>query len=79
MIDPDDLMEAFDDWRRSSFRLEALDQYTVDFEREEFEAFLRGDPLPPPNPPEFDEWLVQLREERAAGRSGAGYTRSLVR
>jgi hypothetical protein len=68
VIDPDDLMEAFDDWRRSSFRLEALDQYTIDFEREEFEAFLRGDPLPPPNPPEFDEWLVQLREERAAGR-----------
>jgi hypothetical protein len=26
VIDPDDLMEAFDDWRRFSFRLEALDQ-----------------------------------------------------
>jgi hypothetical protein len=62
------LLRAFDDWSHSSFRLEALDRYTVDFEREEFEAFLRGDPLPPPNPPEFDAWLEQLRRERAEGR-----------
>jgi hypothetical protein len=68
VIDQDRLMRAFDEWSRSSFRLEALDQYTVEFEREEFEAFLRGDPLPPPNPPEFDDWLAKLRQERADGR-----------
>jgi hypothetical protein len=68
MIGQDALMQAFEDWSRSSFRLEALDRYSVEFESEEFEAFLRGDPLPPPNPPEFDQWLEQLRRERAEGR-----------
>lgn len=68
MTDQETLLRAFDDWSRSSFRLEALDRYAVDFEDEEFEAFLRGDPLPPPNPPEFDAWLDQLRRERAEGR-----------
>ena len=68
MTDQETLLRAFDDWSRSSFRLEALDQYSIEFEREEFEAFLRGDPLPPPNPPEFDAWLDQLRRERVEGR-----------
>jgi hypothetical protein len=68
VIDQDTLMHAFDEWSRSSFRLEALGQYTMEFERQEFEAFLRGDPLPPPNPPEFDEWLTKLRQESAEGR-----------
>jgi hypothetical protein len=61
------LLQAFDDWKRSSFRLEALDRYTVDFEREEFEAFLRGEPMPP-NPAEFEDWFEKLRRERAEGR-----------
>lgn len=68
MTDQQTLLHTFDEWSHSSFRLEALDQYSVEFEREEFEAFLRGDPLPPPNPPEFDAWLEQLRRERAEGR-----------
>ena len=68
MTDQETLLRSFDEWNHSSFRLEALDQYSVEFEREEFEAFLRGDPLPPPNPPEFDAWLEQLRRERAEGR-----------
>lgn len=68
MTDQETLLHAFDEWTHSSFRLEALDQYSVEFEREEFEAFLRGDPLPPPNPPEFDAWLEQLRRERSEGR-----------
>jgi hypothetical protein len=68
VTDRETLLRAFDDWSGSSFRLEALDHYSVEFEREEFEAFLRGDPLPPPTPPEFDAWLDQLRRERAEGR-----------
>ncbi len=67
MTDQERLLQACDDWERSSFRLEALDRYTVDFEREEFEAFLGGEPMPP-NPTEFDEWFEKLRRERAEGR-----------
>jgi hypothetical protein len=66
--DPDTISPVVRSWQSTSFRLEALAQYTVDFEADEFEAFLRGDPVPPANPPEFDEWLAQLRQERAAGR-----------
>jgi hypothetical protein len=68
VIDPNTLAPAFDEWSSSSFRLEALDRYTVDFEQEEFEAFLRGDPLPPPNPPLFEQWFARLRQERAEGK-----------
>jgi hypothetical protein len=67
VTDQERLLQALDDWQRSSFRLEALDCYAVDFEREEFEAFLRGEPLPP-NPAEFDDWFEKLRRERAEGR-----------
>jgi hypothetical protein len=66
--DQDVIRRVLLDWHASSFRLEALAQYTVDAERKEFEAFLRGDPLPPPNPPEFDEWFDRLRQERSEGR-----------
>jgi hypothetical protein len=66
--DLDTIRHALRGWRSTSFRLEALAQYTVEFETDEFEAFLRGDPVPPPTPPEFDEWLAQLRQERTQGK-----------
>ncbi len=68
MSEIDIIREALRSWHVSSFRLEALAEYTVEDEREEFEAFLQGDPLPPPNPPEFEEWFARLRLERAEGR-----------
>jgi hypothetical protein len=40
----------------------------ADFEQEEFEAFLRGDPLPPPTPPLFEQWFARLRQEHAEGK-----------
>jgi hypothetical protein len=67
--DPATISPVVRGWRSSSFRLEALAQYTVEFEADEFEAFLRGDPVPPPRPPEYDQWLVQLRQERADRRT----------
>jgi hypothetical protein len=66
--DRDAIRQVLRDWRSTSFRLESLGQYTVEAEREELEAFLRGDPLPPPNPPEFEEWFQRLHQERAEGR-----------
>jgi hypothetical protein len=66
--DLDTVREVLHGWRTSSFRLEALPQYTVDFEADEFAAFLRGDPVPPPMPPEFGEWFAQLRQERSEGK-----------
>lgn len=68
MSDPATISPIVRGWRSASFRLEALDQYTVDFEADEFEAFLRGDPVPPAKPPEYDQWVAQLRQERADGR-----------
>jgi hypothetical protein len=66
--DRDTIHRILREWHDTSFRLESLAHYSVDAEREEFDAFLRGDPLPPPNPPDFEEWFDRLRQERAEGR-----------
>jgi hypothetical protein len=67
MTDQAELMRVLDDWREESFRLEALDRYTVDFEATRLDAFLRREPVRP-----FDqgqeEWLEDLRRERRQGR-----------
>jgi hypothetical protein len=54
----------FTDVRRSWFRLEALQRYDVPYERGEFAAFLRGEPLDTTPGP----WQAMLREHVAAGR-----------
>jgi hypothetical protein len=54
-------------WRQSSFRLEALDYYAVEYEEHLLGAYLRGEPVRP-----FDqglqEWLERLREERGQSK-----------
>src|SRR4051812_41872276 len=54
----------FTDVRRSWFRLETLQHYDVAYERDDFAAFLRGEPLSTPPGP----WQAMIRDHVAAGR-----------
>ena len=51
--------------RRSAFRLETLDAYAVDYERDGFGLFLEGRPEPPP----WQDWLDQVSEQTRQGKT----------
>jgi hypothetical protein len=54
----------FTNVRRSWFRLETLQRYDVEYERQEFAAFLRGEPIDTTPGP----WQAMIRAHVAAGR-----------
>jgi hypothetical protein len=56
--------QLFTDVRRSWFRLETLQRYDATNEREDFAAFLRGEPFSTAPGP----WQAMIREHVAAGR-----------
>ncbi|MGH8885540.1 MAG: DUF6879 family protein [Egibacteraceae bacterium] len=58
--------EIIRDAKRSSFRLETLQEYRVPFEAEQFAAFLEGRPMPPD--PEIATFHQRVREAVAAGK-----------
>ena len=67
MSDEATLWELLSTFRRSAWRLEALDRYTTEHEAPLLAAYLRGDPPPPPDPA-FEQYLEILRSLPAQGR-----------
>ncbi len=65
--DLDALEHLLSSFRRSIFRLETLDRYTVEGETEVVDAFLRGEPELP-RTPEIDDFLANIGRERTEGR-----------
>ncbi len=51
---------------RSAFRLEVLDQYTVESDHENVQRYLAGGPAP--SWADGDEWMGKLAQDRAAGK-----------
>ncbi|MER7751495.1 DUF6879 family protein [Kitasatospora sp. NPDC097643] len=47
MLNGTEFGRLFETFERTAFRLETLDLYDIEDEREEFEAFLEGKPMPP--------------------------------
>lgn len=68
MSDDELLWELLHSFRRSAWRLEALDRYTVPSDEPLLAAFLRGDPPPAPDE-ELREYLAILRSLPAQGRT----------
>jgi hypothetical protein len=68
MTDDQALRHLLSTFRSSAWRLEALDSYAVPEEDESFAAYLRGEPVPPPEPA-FEEFLAELRSLSATGRT----------
>lgn len=54
-------------WRKTSFRLEALSEYTTEAEEGFLGAFLSGEPSVPGGRV-VEDWIARLRHEREQGR-----------
>jgi hypothetical protein len=63
-VDGPEFDRLFTDVRQSWFRLETLQRYNDDYERDDFAAFLRGQPLDATPGP----WQAMVREHVTAGR-----------
>lgn len=59
----------FSEFKRSAFRLETLQQYSVDFEQQALRKFLEGEPLPESAP--NAEWVELVRGNVTAGKAMA--------
>lgn len=58
----------FGQFQRSAFRLEVLSEYVVEYEREPFNSFRAGQPLPPPRSGELAAWDQLIIDSIAAGK-----------
>jgi hypothetical protein len=63
-LDGDKFGNMFNDIKRSAFRLQLLDAYSVEFEREDYNAFMSGQPLPDRD---GNAWLKTIAANVAAG------------
>lgn len=54
---------------RRAFRLEAQKEYAIGSERSDFQRFLDGNPVPPPDVPWWKQWLDQVARSAEAGRT----------
>jgi Family of unknown function (DUF6879) len=66
-VQVEEFRALFERFERSAFRIEARDHYDVENERDEFAAFLEGEPLAARSG-ESDPWLSLSAAHRAAGR-----------
>lgn len=62
----DQLLGSFD---RSAFRLETRDVYALGYERADFERFLTGSPVPPPEVDWWRPWLDQIATFTRQGKT----------
>ncbi len=67
MADRAALVRVLRNWSQISFRLESLDQYSVEQEAAPLGAFLRGEPVRP-HDQALEDWLARLRGECAEGK-----------
>lgn len=61
----DDLLSSF---ARTAFRLETRDSYALGYEAADYERFLAGDPVPPPEVSWWRPWLDQITDLTRAGK-----------
>jgi len=62
----EELLRSF---RRSAFRFEARDAYALDYEQADFDLFLAGQPVAPPDVAWWGPWLERIAAMTAAGRT----------
>jgi hypothetical protein len=58
--------DLFRTFEHTAFRLETLQQYTVEYEQEPIRRFLAGEPRP--DDPSKDEWCALIRDASARGK-----------
>lgn len=62
----DNLLRSF---RRSAFRFETRRTYALGYERADFDRFLAGSPVPPPELDWWRPWLEEIRRLAAEGKT----------
>ncbi|HMH89815.1 MAG TPA: hypothetical protein VK586_01890 [Streptosporangiaceae bacterium] len=67
-ISEDEFGELLVTFRVSAFRLETRDRYALAYEQADFDAFLAGNPVPPPAVRWWRPWLDQISRLTADGR-----------
>lgn len=75
ILSEDEFLSALRTFSRSAFRLETRDSYAMDYERENFERFLAGSPVPPPEVGWWKGWLDRVAQ---LGREGKTVSRVRV-
>lgn len=61
--------QAFLLFKRSAWRWEQQPAYWMGYERQQFDMFLAGRPEPPSENKDLGEWMTQVREHVAAGKT----------
>jgi hypothetical protein len=67
-ITQDEFNRLLATFERNAFRLETRDAYALGYEREDFERFLAGSPVPPPDVDWWRPWLEQIARFVAEGK-----------
>ena len=62
----DDLLRSF---RRSAFRFETRSHYALGYEQVDYEDFLAGTPVPPPQVNWWQPWLEQIQRLTGEGKT----------
>ena len=55
-------------FERYAFRFETQPAYALDYEQADFDRFLAGNPIPPPEVGWWQPWFSQIRNQTRAGR-----------
>lgn len=56
-------------FEHTAFRLEVQPSYDVPYERESVASYLAGQPFPPTEVPELEQWFTYVRQQTTAGRT----------
>lgn len=70
-LTPDDFNHLFRYFTREAFRFEVQPVYTLDYEQDALNAFLRGEPRPATHYDYYRPWLDQIRTVTSQGRTVA--------
>jgi phytoene dehydrogenase-like protein len=68
VLTPHEVLDTLHGFEHTAFRLELQPTYLEPQEAPIFEAFLRGDPEPPANVPELQEWYRRVRGHVQQGK-----------
>jgi hypothetical protein len=68
LITQDESTEMFRTFRESAFHLETREFYAMTYERDAFQRFLDGHPLPPSALPWWQAWLDEMQELALQGK-----------
>ena len=68
-IDDEEFWRQLASFKKSAWRFEQQPTYDVGYERQQYDDFLAGHPLPPTENPELGAWMIQVKNQTSAGKT----------